>query len=90
MNKEEALWVVVRAAGMIFLVLAIISFGKILSSISYFIYAADVISEASGSQVAEKTAKSLLSKSIGDSFLYALAAYYFMRRGKLVHVALSK
>ncbi len=90
MNKEEALWVVVRAAGVIFLVMAIISFGKILSSISYFIYAADVIREASGAQVAEQTAKSLLSKSIGDSLLYVIAAYYFMRKGKFVHGALSK
>jgi len=90
MNKDEALWVAIRAVGLVFLVLSIISFAKILSSISYLIYAVDVIGASSGAEVARKTAKSLVLKNASDSLLYVISAYYFMRKGGYVHGVLSK
>ncbi len=90
MNKEEALWVIIRSVGLVFLILAFVAFTEIASSGSYFIYVAGVIESSSGAKVAENTVKALLTKSIGNFILYSIAAFYFMRKGLFVHNVLSK
>ncbi|SDU15716.1 hypothetical protein [Halopseudomonas salegens] len=97
MSKDEALWVVIRAAGLVFLVLTVVSLTSLLSVGTYWLYLSDVgmvVDETSpvlsGKVMAEKTAKTLLSNRVGEFFLYGISAFYFMRKGNLVHRFVSK
>lgn len=90
MNKDEALWVLIRAIGLVFLVLAFVSFADIATIGSYLVYAKPVVSSASGTDVAEMTAKTFLTKGISNFILYLIATFYFMRKGLFVHNVLSK
>jgi len=97
MNKDEALWVVVRAVGLVFLVLAVVDFVKLASMVGYYIYASDIfaayvsISDTSdGQKIAMSSAKAMISKNLSSFILFGIAAYYFMRKGKFVHNVISK
>lgn len=97
MSKDEALWVVIRAAGLVFSVMAVVSMASLVSVAAYWLHLSDismaveVASPASdGKRVALTTAKTLLSNRVGEVFLYGISAYYFMRKGKFVHRVISK
>ena len=97
MSKDEALWVVIRASGLVFLVLAVVSLTSLVSIGTYWLYLIDLgagVDGASpvsdGNMIAEATAKTLLSNHLVKCLLYGLAAFYFMRRGHLVHRFISR
>ncbi len=97
MSKDEALWVVIRTGGLVFLVLVVVSLTSLVSIGTYWLYLSDIgidvdgASPVSGGKVmAEATAKTLLSNRVGEFFLYGMSAYYFMRKGSLVHRFISK
>ena len=96
MCKDEALWVVIRAAGLVFLVFTIISFVKLVSGFFYFFYMTDVFSAmlirdvSKAESVAVDLSKTLISNNLTNIILYGVAAYYFMRKGKFVHKVIAK
>lgn len=97
MSKDEALWVVIRAAGLVFLVLTIVSLTSLVSVGTYWLYLSDIgmaVDAASpvsdGKLVAETTAKTLLSNRVGEFLLYGISAFYFMRKGNLVYRFISR
>lgn len=94
MSKDEALWVVIRGGGIVFLVLTVVSLASVVSMGIYWLHLSDIVDAASsvpdGKMMAETTATTLVSKSMVDFFLYGISAYYFMRKGNLVHRFISK
>ncbi len=97
MNKNDILWVVIRAVGLVFLVLSSVSFVRLASVFSYFIYASDIVANyglpadsAAGKEVAMNTVKAMAFQSFTNLMLYGVAAYYFMRKGKFVHSVIAK
>ncbi|PKM04530.1 MAG: hypothetical protein CVV16_04900 [Gammaproteobacteria bacterium HGW-Gammaproteobacteria-6] len=94
MSKDEALWVVIRTSGLVFLVLAVIS---LVSIGTYWLYLIDIGAGvdvgspvSDGNVIAEATAKTLLSNHVVEFLLYGVSAFYFMRKGNLVHRFISK
>lgn len=97
MNKDEALWVVIRAAGIVFLVLALVHMVKLVSMFGYYVYVSDVFSvydsmtdSLDGKKVAISTAKAMFSQNLSNVLLYGISSYYFMRKGRFVHNVISK
>jgi hypothetical protein len=96
MCKDEALWIVIRAAGLVFLVLTIISFVKLVSGFFYFFYMTDVFSAiltkdvSKAERIAVDLSKTMISNNLTNIILYGIAAYYFMRKGKFVHKVIAK
>ncbi|WP_150303890.1 hypothetical protein [Pseudomonas saliphila] len=94
MSKDEALWVVIRGGGVVFLVLTVVSLTSVVGMGTYWLHLGDIVDAASsvpdGKMMAETTAKTLVSKSIGEFILYGISAFYFMRRGNLVHRFISR
>lgn len=97
MSKDEALWVVIRTSGLVFLVLATISLTSLVSIGTYWLYLIDIGAGvdvgspvSDGNVIAEATAKTLLSNHVVEFLLYGVSAFYFMRKGNLVHRFISK
>lgn len=90
MSKEEALWVAIRAVGLVFLVLAFIALTEIVSIGGYFIYVVEDIASSTSGKITEKSVIALLTKGTSNFIMYSVAAYYFMRKGVFVHRILSK
>lgn len=94
MSKDEALWIVIRGGGVVFFVLTVVSLASVISMGTYWLHLNDIVDASSsipdGKMMAETTAKTLVSKSMGDFFLYGMSAFYFMRKGNLVHRFISR
>lgn len=97
MSKDEALWVSIRAVGLVFLGLCIIYTAKLILIGTYYLYITDFvifynnISEAAeGEKMARQSAQKMLLDNSIEFILFAISANYFMRHGKFVHRVISR
>ena len=93
MSKEELIRVIVRTAGLVFLVLAIVLVPKFLSEIFYYLYMSNDFSAAVALEhfrtreengLHMKTARSMLLNSFTHIAIYLLSSWYLFKRGKFV------
>ncbi len=97
MTKEEALWVAIRLVGLVFLALSIIYFAKLALVSVYYFYITDFaifynsVSEISnGEEIARKSVQKIFLEHLIHVTVFVIAAFYFLRKGKLVHRIISK
>lgn len=99
MTKEEALWVAIRAVGLVFLVLSIVYFAKVALSGIYYLYITDFalfLDDANmyeitkGEKLAQQTVNKILFDNVIHFILYGISSVYFLCKGSFIHRAISK
>ncbi|MCG7961897.1 MAG: hypothetical protein N0E54_04220 [Candidatus Thiodiazotropha taylori] len=85
MNKKEAIWIVIRFAGLFLAVKALMELPELLSSL-WFVFSVgpDLVTETPGAKFAVKATLKETAYSLIAIALYGLGAFYFLRRGKSV------
>ncbi len=86
MTKDDLIWVVIRGAGFVLLIRAILSLSEVLNAITWHYYAGDIGSGSSeNGRVFFATVQTQLVSSVVHAVVYSALGAYLLRGGRWIH-----
>ncbi|MES9854543.1 MAG: hypothetical protein ABW170_22230 [Candidatus Thiodiazotropha sp. L084R] len=85
MNKNEAIWIVLRFIGLYLVIKALMLLPELASSLWFvFSVGSELVIETPGAEFAVKATLKVINDSLIAVVLYGIGGFYFLRRGKAV------
>ena len=88
MTKDDLIWVVIRGAGFVLLIRAVLVIPEILGSIAWIYYVGDG-SASEGERLTLGSARSAAVSSVAYLAVYTTVGIYLLREGAWLHRLLS-